>query len=648
MSEKKLLPDDTAELLERLNQTLVAARMALWDWDLRTDAVTFLSNAANVFGINDECVEDPWSMVMPGYRDQIEHLRHSILATRSSATVVVAAVKPADQAHVWLELSASPAFDETGKLVRLRGTAQDVTREKRAEALSADLERQRYAADARAIEVGERLALAVDAADLGVFYCPMPMDKIYWNTTCKKHFFLPEDAEVDFDLFYSLLHPDDRECTRIAIANAVFEKRVYDVEYRTVGPHGQTRWIRAKGLTYYNDQGEPIRFDGITIDIQRQKELEASLEHANQQKDDFLAMLAHELRNPLAPISAASSVLGLPKLDHDRVQSSSAIISRQVKHMASLLDDLMDVSRVTRGKVDLQLAPVDFKAVVSAAAEQVLPLVRRKEHRLGMHLPPERIDVLGDEKRLIQVVVNILTNAARYTPNGGVIDLVLTVMDEQAVLVISDNGVGMSPTLLRTAFDLFVQGERTLDRGQGGLGIGLSLVKHLTELHGGSIEAHSDGPGLGSRITVRLKLHMDTADTDKDPYEPTTVAEQRSMKIMIVDDNDDAAKALAMLLSAVGYDVSAETNPQRALEGATRNAPDLLIVDIGMPIMDGYELARRLRAQPQTKSCHLVALTGYGQAQDYAKAESAGFDYHLVKPVKIDALLSLLDSLQAN
>jgi signal transduction histidine kinase len=445
---------------------------------------------------------------------------------------------------------------------------------------------------------------------------------------------------VDAELFFSLITADDRAKVAEAIRRAVEDGEEYDVEYRTQAPDGRTRWLRAKGRVYRDDSGAPARFDGITIDIQQQKEAEAALQAANRQKDDFLAMLAHELRNPLAPISSAATVLMRSRQGDEQLQRMSQVIDRQVKHMAALLDDLLDVSRVTRGKIELDQAALDLKAAVADAAEQVLPLIKRRNHRLTMHLAPERTVVRGDAKRLVQVFVNLLTNAAHYTPEGGVIDLLLSVEDGQAVVQVCDNGVGLKPELIPHLFDLFVQGERTVDRQQGGLGIGLSLVKRLTELHGGTVAAHSPGPGQGSRFTVRLPLAAPAEQPDADVRSDACVPPKR---ITIVDDNEDAAESLAALLRASGHEVTVENDPLVALDKAAAAPAEAFLLDIGMPVMDGYTLARRLRAHPATSEARIIAVSGYGQEQDRQQAMSAGFDALLVKPADLERLTALLD-----
>jgi signal transduction histidine kinase/ActR/RegA family two-component response regulator len=381
--------------------------------------------------------------------------------------------------------------------------------------------------------------------------------------------------------------------------------------------------------------------------LQSERAARVEAERLSRLKDEFLAMLAHELRNPLAPISSSSALLGMQFRDEPRVRQASAIIGRQVKHMSRLIDDLLDVSRVTRGLVTLQVDEVDLCDVVRSALDQTQPLIEEKSHRVDLDLPLYPVPVRGDATRLIQAVANILNNAVKYTPPAGFIRITLALRDGRAQLQVRDNGSGMPPDLVPSVFELFTQGARTLARSQGGLGLGLALVKKLIELHGGQVSAHSDGVGLGSVFTIDLpctraaegapapvSLHAGAADAQA----------FRPLQVMVVDDNTDAADSLATLLRAQGHTVTVEYTGRGALRRAMREAPDAMVVDIGLPDMDGYQLAALLRAQPATRDAVLIAATGYGQESDRARARDAGFVQHLVKPVDIAALLRILQS----
>ena len=362
-----------------------------------------------------------------------------------------------------------------------------------------------------------------------------------------------------------------------------------------------------------------------------------------RKKDEFLAMLAHELRNPLAPIAAAADLLGLDRPDETRIKQTSGIIRRQVKHMTGLVDDLLDVSRVTRGSVTLDKTKLDAKRILSDAVEQVRPLVEARCHRLAVHTPPESAYVSGDEKRLVQVVTNLLTNATKFTPEGGDIVLSMEVDGSHIKIAVSDNGVGMTPEFQARAFELFAQAAQTSDRSQGGLGIGLALVKSLMELHGGSVTVQSDGVGKGSRFVVCLPNFLEKQiSANLETQALNTDDPSKAVRVMIVDDNADAAQMLAMLIEALGHQVLVEHHPRRAFERALVEKPDVFLLDIGLPDMDGNELARRLRIQPETTKAILIAVTGYGQEQDRDAALNAGFDHYFAKPIDSAKLASLL------
>jgi CheY-like chemotaxis protein len=353
-------------------------------------------------------------------------------------------------------------------------------------------------------------------------------------------------------------------------------------------------------------------------------------------------MLAHELRNPLAPISAGADLLRLTRVDEARVRQISELISRQVKHMTSLVDDLMDVSRVTRGLVTPDKATLDARHIVSHAVEQVRPLIDGRGHQLAVHTPPESAFVLGDQKRLIQVITNLLNNAAKYTPHGGSIALRMDTTPAEVVISVTDNGIGMGPEMVGRVFELFTQAERTSDRSQGGLGIGLALVKSLVELHEGTVTAASAGLERGSEFTIRLPRVAMPAPPHEAQHGHLLAPPAGALRVMVVDDNQDAAMVLAMFLQTAGHEVSVEHTARRALERARSESPDVCLLDIGLPDFDGNELARRLRAQPGGAARVLVAVTGYGQEQDRKETAEAGFDHHFVKPVDAEDLLVLL------
>jgi PAS domain S-box-containing protein len=356
------------------------------------------------------------------------------------------------------------------------------------------------------------------------------------------------------------------------------------------------------------------------------------LEEASRRKDEFLAMLAHELRNPLAPIRNASEILARKLADDPQMKRTVNLVKRQVTHLARLVDDLLDVSRITQGRIELRRAPQELAPILAQARESVEPLLREKKHVLLVSTSFEPLYVYGDHARLVQSVANVLTNAAKYTDPGGEIRLELRRQSEQAVIVVSDTGVGIAPELLPRVFDLFVQGDRSLDRSQGGLGIGLSVVKRLVEMHHGRVTACSEGSGRGSVFEIHLPLIEAPAGSQAHPSDRTI----QTKRILIVDDNVDAANSLAEMLQIDGHITEVVYTGRDALSCALARPADVILLDIGLPDMNGYEVAARMR--PKIGPAQLIALTGYGQTEDVRKATEAGFDAHLIKPVDFDEL----------
>jgi PAS domain S-box-containing protein len=505
-----------------------------------------------------------------------------------------------------------------------------------------DVTDRRLAADA-VRDSEERLREGLQAGRMVVWDWDLKSNQVSYSFNAMDVFgHGPADAPPN----WGAVHPEDLPEVNAAAQKAIEAREAYGATLRMVRPdNGEIIWVEARGKVVCDAAGMPMLMRGISIDITERKRAEEALRSADRRKDEFLAMLAHELRNPLAPISTAAQLLKLTQANEPRIARTSEIISRQVEHMTSLIDDLLDVSRVTRGLVALEKDMVLLDQVIASSVEQVRSLVEARRHHLRVDVASDIPPLLGDRIRLVQICTNLLNNAAKYTLPGG--ELLLQARAEGGVLVllVRDNGIGIAPDLLPQVFDLFTQGERSPDRAQGGLGLGLALVKSLVELHGGSVTAHSDGPGHGSDFTVRLPLpalHDNPAVRPAAALSGEFATPAAQLQLMVVDDNVDAANTLAMLLEMQGYVVSVAYRAQDALESAAAGAPGIFLLDIGLPDMDGYDLARRLRALPATSDAVLIALTGYGQAQDRERSEQAGFDHHLVKPVEIERLSALL------
>ena len=381
---------------------------------------------------------------------------------------------------------------------------------------------------------------------------------------------------------------------------------------------------------------------GIAMDNAR---LYSEAREAERRKDEFLAMLAHELRNPLAPIRNALHIMNQPGTGTATVEGLREMMERQVQHMTRMVDDLLDVSRITRGKIALRKELVDFTSVVNRVVEAIRPLIDDRQQQLTVDLPPEPLRLDADPTRLEQTLANLLNNAAKYTGHGGHIWLSARQQDGELVLRVRDNGVGIAADMLTRIFEPFVQSDRVLHHSEGGLGIGLTLVRSLVEMHGGSVTAHSDGQGKGSEFIVRLpalshEQQVTVAKATREGGESLGAVPQR--RILVVDDNVDAAESLAMLLRTEGHDVRVAHDGPAALAAVDADPPDLVFLDIGMPVMSGYEVARRLRQGPGLQDLQLVAMTGWGQEEDRRRSQEAGFNQHLVKPVELDVLRKLL------
>jgi signal transduction histidine kinase/DNA-binding response OmpR family regulator len=371
-----------------------------------------------------------------------------------------------------------------------------------------------------------------------------------------------------------------------------------------------------------------------------------NVQEADRHKNDFLSMLAHELRNPLAPIRNAIHILRLRGSDEPEVRAVHEMVDRQVQQLIRLVDDLLDLSRITRGKIRLQTECLDMATVIARAVETSRPLIDARRHELTVMLPPEPIRVIGDPVRLAQVLSNLLNNSAKYTEEGGRIHLSAERDDGKIVLRVRDNGMGIPPEMLSSIFELFTQVDRSLDRAQGGLGIGLTLVHMLVKMHGGRVEAFSAGPGQGSEFVVYLPALAEEPPSSNGAARSSAVPTPRS-RVLIVDDNMDGARSLSMVLEIAGHEVRTCYDGDTALAEAEGFRPEIVLLDIGLPGMDGYEVARRLRQMPFSPQPLLVALTGYGQAEDVRRSHEAGFNHHLVKPADPETLNNLFASLAA-
>jgi len=453
------------------------------------------------------------------------------------------------------------------------------------------------------------------------------------------------------DLFSRSIHPEDLARVQEAFESAVRDAARFEQVHRIIRPDGAVRWVKVRAMPHFDETGAFVRYVGAILDITEARRAEdavreaarseaeaRALREADRRKDDFLAMLGHELRNPLAPIRNSLYILNRVPHGGEQAGHARAIIQRQVDHLSRLVDDLLDVSRITRGKVVLRRERLDLCDLVRRTAEDYRGAFTEAEVELELRIPAEEIWVHGDPTRLSQAVGNLLTNAAKFTPRGGRATLLVleSAPEGNALVRLKDTGRGIAPRLLPRLFKPFTQAEVPLDRKTGGLGLGLSLVKGLVELHGGTVSAESEGPDKGATFTLRLPVDQGGARLPS--LHAPTEAHDAPRRVLVIEDNVDAATSLGELLALEGHEVTVALTGREGIEKARALRPDVVLCDIGLPEMDGYGVARALRADPALAQLRLVALTGYAGPGDVARATAAGFNAHLAKPPSLEAL----------
>lgn len=652
----------------RLQLALDVGGMGAWEWDIASDTSIWWPGMAELHGLpagwtlhSNDSYDD---LIHPDDRARVQEVVTTAMREKRGHRVEYRVVWP-DGTVKWLEGWAKLTLNDAGEPTQMSGVCADITRRKRTEDdlrflasasaelsglsdLAGTLDRVAHLAvpafsDWCAVDMLtadgqlERVAVAhIDPAKKALahdLYRRFPPERNAgsgpWQVIDSgkaEHVPLIEDA-----LLYEFIKDRDYLAIVRELGLRSYIGAPLTVRGKTLGV---ITFVSAEGGRIYNQDDVALAEDigrraGVAIE---NAHLYRSLQAADRRKDEFLAMLAHELRNPLAPIRAAGDLLRL-SADNPRLLKVSEVVTRQVEHMTGLVDDLLDVSRVTRGLVELARDPVDMKQVLAAAIEQVRPLIEARSHAIEVKIAAGSQTVEGDEKRLVQIVANLLNNAAKYTPPGGCITLDMSATEELVELQVIDNGIGMAPDLVVSAFELFAQAARTADRSQGGLGLGLALVRSLVELHGGQVRATSKGAGQGSVFTVQLPRMTHTHVDELPPEQLPASAQGGQLRVLVVDDNVDAANLLSMLLEAEGQLTDICYDPFEALHKIAACRYDACMLDIGLPGMDGRELARQVRRRYPSAPPVLVAVSGYGQAHDKSAAFEAGFDHYLVKPV---------------
>jgi len=498
----------------------------------------------------------------------------------------------------------------------------------------------------------EQLRVALEAGRLGAWDWDIPAGKVTWSTMLEQIHGLDAGAfPGTFEAYQHDIHPDDRERVLDTITRAVEERTDHHVVYRIVRPDRETRWLEAHGRLLRDAAGAPQRLVGVCLDItERRKseeqlhEMVVALRDADQRKDQFLAMLAHELRNPLGPMLNATHLLRIPDAGDGVAEQAREILDRQVRHMARLLDDLLDVSRITRGKIDLLREAVDIPALAREVVGDHLEGFRSAGLRLDLTVSPEPLLVFADRARLSQVIGNLLSNALKFSQPGQSVHVRVDrdAASGSVALTVRDEGAGIEPGLLGNIFEPFVQADTTLSRARGGLGLGLAVVKGLVALHGGRVSAASDGPGHGAELRVQLPLHAADRESAEPSQRDPGASQASSATVLVFEDNTDAAESLRAVLSAAGYRVWVELTGRDATAVVKRVRPDIMLCDLGLPDKDGYTVAADIRAESGLEALPLIAISGYGAVNDQARSRRAGFDLHLTKPVSPTLLLAEL------
>ncbi len=636
-----------------------AVGMALTDLTGRFIQVNETYTAITGFSETELLSMDIASLTLPQDRGRDTEPLRRMLADEINSFVIEKRYLRKDGAVVWVQNSTSLSRSMTGTPASIIRLTEDITETK--------LARETLAA------TQQRLELALAAAELGTFYCPLPMGSIEWSDRCNAHFFQPPGSAMDFDGFYSLLHPDDREPTRRAVNRAVYERAVYDIEYRVVSPQGRLRWIRAIGRCFYDAAGTATRFDGVTLDVtgrklveqEREKLLQSEqaarveAERASQMKDEFLANLSHELRTPLNAIIGWSQILRGNPSDADDLAMGLETIERNARVQAQIIDDLLDMSRIISGKIRMDVQRVDLPPVVQAAVDTARPAAEAKGVRLQIVMDSMTSHISGDPSRLQQILWNLLSNAIKFTPRGGRVQVLLERVNSHVEISVIDTGEGIKPEFLPFVFDRFRQADASTTRRHGGLGLGLSIVKQLVELHGGSIRVKSAGPGQGSTFVIALPLTVVHPEPDDHPERrhPSAGAAAavdhdaclrlNGIRVLVVDDEPDARNLVKRLLEDCEATVATAASAADAFSMVQNGLFDVIISDIGMSKEDGYSFIRRVRNLPASRggSTPAVALTAYARTEDRLKVLRAGFQLHVVKPVEPAELITVVASL---
>jgi PAS domain S-box-containing protein len=625
ITERKLADQALRDSQQSVILAKEAAQLGIYDFDITTGALRWDERVYELFGLDPNQPVGPETFTDRQHPDDRASAKRKLDGAldpngdgRYHASYRV--ISKTDGVVRWVDSVGRVLFD-AGRPVRLVGAVQDVTRKKLAEQLLRERE-ERFRELANNID---QFAWSCDRLGEATWYNDRWYE--YTGTTFE---------EMQGKGWQGVIHPAHLDRIIDSLPKCIAGGRPWEDTYPIRGKDGSYRWFLTRAVPIRDANGAIVRWFGTNTDVTEQRKLQDALQEADRRKDEFLAMLAHELRNPVAPIRNAAEVLARLFADAPQPSSLIGMIQRQSAHLSRLLDDLLDVARITQGRIDLRREVLSVAACIDHALETVQSHIQANRHQLTLARPTEPLYVDADRVRLEQCITNLLTNAVKYTNPGGEICVRLFRENNEAGIEVADTGVGIAPEFLPRVFDLFAQSERALDRPEGGLGIGLSVCKQLIEMHGGSVSGVSEGIGRGATFTIRVPLHSSPLDAKQS--EAAAVA--ATQRVLIVDDNRDAADSLAMCLILEGHDAKAVYAAAAALAEVEAFRPDVVLLDIGLPHIDGFEVARQIRATRPT--IRVVALTGYGQEEDKQRTAAAGFEAHLTKPVDLYSLTTVL------
>jgi PAS domain S-box-containing protein len=625
--ERRILEERLQMVESRLDLAMKASGLGIFDWDMILNQLFWTPQTYYIHDVQPDTFKPSygsWEGLVP--KEELDVITKTLKETFAKKERYFRNnyhIRTQSGEIRWTESLGEVIYDEKGNPVRLIGTVQDCSERVRAQ--------EQIRRDRR------RLELALEAGELGFWDWNVATGEVQFGGEWA-HMLGYELSEIEPHVraWERLVHPDDMPAIQIALERHMNGTApVYETEHRLKHKNGSWVWVLDRGRIVERDkEGKPTRAIGVHANITLQRSIREQLREAARRKDEFLATLAHELRNPLAPIRTGLAIMKRDPASPNAAQARE-IMERQLSHMVRLIDDLLDVSRITLGRLQLRKEQVALHTLVEIAVEASKPAIESGHHTLTVSLPEHEVWLFADPTRLSQTISNLLNNAAKYTPNSGHIELTARVTNSGIDIAVKDDGLGIPPEMHHQVFQLFGQINRTLDRAQGGLGIGLALVRNLVELHGGTVSAYSEGAGKGSTFTISLPSSLITSNTSTTDTTSQHVAQGPQRRILIVDDNVDAAQSLSMLIELLGHSTEMASTGPEALEKIPSFKPHIVFLDIGLPGMSGFEVAQAIKRSHVDPMPFIIALTGWGTEETKQKARESGFDEHLTKPVEV-------------